>query len=146
MLAAATEFACNSHWRFFMVWRGILLLLATMVFTGCKPGGVSPAAQDKPEDQPHDQATTETEGPKLLAPGNAPAAKASFPDVITSSTAYYTGGPQQGRPADGTLAEGTPVRVISDAGSYSVVETADGIHAYVSTGAIGKDKPQLGDK
>jgi len=66
--------------------------------------------------------------------------------VITSSTAYYTGGPQQGRPADGTLAEGTPVRVIAAAGSYSVVETADGIHAYVSTGAIGKDKPQLGDK
>ena len=129
-----------------MVWRGILLLLATMVFTGCKPGGVSPATQEKPEDKSHDQSITTTEGPKLVAPGNAPAAKAGFPDVITSSTAYYTGGPQQGRPADGTLAEGTPVRVISDAGSYAVVETAEGIHAYVSTGAIGKAKPQLGDK
>jgi hypothetical protein len=129
-----------------MVWRGILLLLATMVFTGCKPGSVSPATQNKPEDKPQDQSITATEGPKLLAPGNAPTAKASFPDVLTSSTAYYTTGPQQGRPADGTLAEGTPVRVIAGAGSYSVVETADGIHAYVSTGAIGKDKPQLGDK
>ena len=134
-----------------MIWRGILLLLATVVFAGCKPAGAPPADQkptdkDKPQAHSHHQSTTETEGAQLLAPGNVPAAKASFPDVITSSTAYYTGGPQQGRPADGTLAEGTPVRVIAAAGSYSVVETADGIHAYVSTGAIGKDKPQLDDK
>ena len=148
-----------------MSWRGILLLLATVVFAGCKPAG-APSADQEPADQEstdqkptdkdkppahsqahsHHQSATETEGAQLVAPGNAPAAKASFPDVITSSTAYYTGGPQQGRPADGTLAEGTPVRVIAAAGSYSVVETADGIHAYVSTGAIGKDKPQLGDK
>jgi hypothetical protein len=129
-----------------MVWRGILLLLATIVFTGCKPGGVSPATKDKPEDKPQDQSITATEGPKLVAPGNAPAVETEFPDVITSSTAYYTDGPQQGRPPDGTLPEGTQIRVISDAGSYSVVQTADGIHAYVSTGAIGKEKVQLGDK
>jgi len=143
-----------------MIWRGILLLLATVVFAGCKPAGAPSADQESTDQKPtdkdkppahsqahsHHQSTTETEGAQLVAPGNAPAAKASFPDVITSSTAYYTGGPQQGRPADGTLAKGTPVRVIAAAGSYSVVETADGIHAYVSTGAIGKDKPQLDDK
>ena len=139
-----------------MIWRGILLLLSMVVFAGCKPA--SPPADQEPTDKDkshshdhsqahsHHQSATETEGAQLVAPGNAPAAKASFPDVITSSTAYYTGGPQQGRPADGTLAKGTPVRVIAAAGSYSVVETADGIHAYVSTGAIGKDKPQLDDK
>ena len=129
-----------------MHWRGILLFLAISFLIGCKPSGVSPTNEDKPEDKPQDQSISVTEGPKLLAPGNAPTAETSFPDVITSSTAYYTDGPQQGRPADGTLAEGTRIRVIKDAGSYSVVQTADGIHAYVSTGAIGKEKVQLGDK
>ena len=133
-----------------MHWRLALLLLATIVFTGCDPSGVSPTTKDKskdtPKDKPQDQSISATEGPKLLAPGHAPAAETSFPDVITSSTAYYTGGPQQGRPPDGTLAEGTRIRVIADAGSYSVVQTADGIHAYVSTGAIGKEKVQLGNE
>jgi len=129
-----------------MHWRLVLLLLTTGFLVGCKPSGVSPTNEDKPEDKPQDQSISATEGPKLLAPGHAPAAETSFPDVITSSTAYYTDGPQQGRPPDGTLAEGTRIRVIADAGSYSVVQTADGIHAYVSTGAIGKEKVQLGDK
>lgn len=125
-----------------MHWRLVLLLLAIGFLVGCESSGVSPT----PKDTPQDQSISATEGPKLLAPGHAPAAETSFPDVITSSTAYYRDGPQQGRPADGTLAEGTRIRVIADAGSYSVVQTADGIHAYVSTGAIGKEKVQLGNE
>ena len=124
-----------------MVGRGTLLLLAISFLTGCKPIGVSPATKDKPQVQ----SITATESSKLLPPGNTPSAETGFPDVITSSTAYYTGGPQQGRPPDGTLTASTRVRVIEDAGSYSMVETANGIHAYISTGAIGKEKVQLGN-
>ena len=129
-----------------MVWRSILLLLAIGFVVGCEPSGVSSTTKDKPEDKPQDQSITATEGLKLVPPGNAPAAGTGFPDVITSSTAYYTDGPQQGRPPDGTLVEGTRVHVIENAGSYSVVQTADGIHAYVSTEAIGEAKAQPSDK
>ena len=67
----------------------------------------------------------------------AAAAQAEYPDEIGSMTAYYTGGPQQGRPPDGQLWPGTPVKVLQDAGSYSLILTADGIEAYVATAAIG---------
>lgn len=67
----------------------------------------------------------------------AAAAQAEYPDEIGSMTAYYTGGPQQGRPPDGQLWPGTPVKVLQDAGSYSLIRTADGIEAYVATAAIG---------
>jgi hypothetical protein len=32
---------------------------------------------------------------------------------------------------------GTPVKVLQDAGSYSLIRTADGIEAYIETAAIG---------
>ena len=59
---------------------------------------------------------------------------ASFPLVITSSrVAYYVTGPQQARPPDGFWEKGARVRLVSKAGSYSMVESESGVTAYVST-------------
>ena len=115
------------HWRF--AW----LLLTIGFLVGCAQKNV-PSTNNKPEN-PSLSATGDT---KLSLSEDTLVPEVDFPSVITSNTAYYTGGPQQGRPADGTLSQGTRVRLIENAGSYSVVQTADGIHAYVSTESIGK--------
>jgi hypothetical protein len=52
--------------------------------------------------------------------------------VVTADTEYYRDGPQQARPADGVLPAGTLVRLVSDSGSYSLVETSDRMRAYVA--------------
>ena len=56
--------------------------------------------------------------------------------VLTSDTPYYSDGPQQARPPDGTLAAGTSVAVIKNQGSYTVIQTADGVVGYVSSAAL----------
>ena len=89
------------------------LLLAFLVCLGCSPSGMPEPAEE-----------------------NAAAVQNEYPDEIGSFTAYYTGGPQQGRPPDGEFEPGTRVKVLQNAGSYSVVRSADGIEAYVSTAAI----------
>ncbi len=85
------------------------------------------------------------EQPPTLQPVEQPAtAEVSFTHVITAETAYYTGGPQQGRPPDGNFLVGTKVNLAkgddgSDApttGSYTLVRSEDGIEAYVSTDAL----------
>ena len=91
------------------------LLFALLCCCGCNPAGMPEEAEEKA----------------------AAAAQAEYPVEIGSFTAYYTGGPQQGRPPDGQLEPGTPVKVLVNAGSYSLIRTADGIEAYVSTAAIG---------
>jgi hypothetical protein len=58
--------------------------------------------------------------------------------VLSAAAEYYLQGPQQASPPDGTFAAGTKVTLVRDAGSYSLVRTADGVEAYVSTGAITK--------
>lgn len=67
-----------------------------------------------------------------------PTAAANF--VIASEAEYYTTGPQQGRPADGKFAAGTKVTIVSDAGSYFLVRSADGVEAYVSAAAVKKQE------
>ena len=56
---------------------------------------------------------------------------------IIHDAEYYLTGPQQASPPDGTFSAGTPVTVVRDAGSYSLVRSTDGIEAFVSTTAIG---------
>jgi hypothetical protein len=56
--------------------------------------------------------------------------------VITSTTAYYTTSPAQGRPADGRLETGTEVYLVRNAGSYTLVKTSTGISGYVSSAAL----------
>jgi hypothetical protein len=68
-------------------------------------------------------------------------ATAAFTHVVTANTPYYTTGPQQARPPDGTFQSQTKVRVIRDAGSYCQVQSENGITAYVSAGAL-KKSPQ----
>ena len=55
---------------------------------------------------------------------------------LAAPTAYYTTGPQQGRPPDGRFAAGTKVRILRKAGSYTQVETENGMRAYVASGAL----------
>jgi len=59
-----------------------------------------------------------------------------FSHVIAAETEYYTTGPQQGRPPDGTFQAGTKVSVVENAGSYSIVESENGVRAYVATDSL----------
>ena len=56
--------------------------------------------------------------------------------LLQVETVYYTSGPQQGRPADGKLSPGTPVRVIRKEGSYTLVESEKGVVGYVAHSAL----------
>jgi len=51
---------------------------------------------------------------------------------------YYLGGPQQARPPDGKFSEGTKVKLLRSAGSYTMVQSETGIAAYVTTGCLKK--------
>ncbi len=51
---------------------------------------------------------------------------------------YYVGGPQQARPPEGAFSKGTKIRLVRDAGSYSLVQNETGITAYVTTGCLKK--------
>ena len=62
--------------------------------------------------------------------------KDKFTHVLKADTPYYSSGPQQARSPDGTFQAGTKVVLIQDAGSYSEVETEDGITGYVATDVL----------
>ncbi|MEX2120736.1 MAG: hypothetical protein WD847_14185 [Pirellulales bacterium] len=55
---------------------------------------------------------------------------------VVEETAYYTDGPQQGRPPDGQLEAGTKVELIRESGSYSLVRTEEGVEAYVAADSL----------
>lgn len=63
-------------------------------------------------------------------------AESTFTHIIVGETAYYTTGPQQGRPADGRFKEGTKVRLRRNAGSYSEVQAENGVTAFVAATAL----------
>jgi hypothetical protein len=98
------------------------LLFVLTVALGCSQGSTTPTPAAIPESNSNKQAE--------------PAPKKSFTHVVTGDSEYYVGGPQQASPPDGTFATGTKVRLIKNAGSYSIVESATGVQAYVSTDAI----------
>jgi len=62
----------------------------------------------------------------------------AFTHVVAVDTPYYTAGPQQARPPDGTFKAQTKVSLVRDAGSYCQVQAENGVTAYVSTGALKK--------
>ncbi len=62
----------------------------------------------------------------------------AFTHIIAMEAPYYTTGPQQGRPADGKFPAGTKVKLLRKAGSYSQVQTANGVVAYVASDALKK--------
>jgi hypothetical protein len=55
---------------------------------------------------------------------------------VTVDTEYYRDGPQQARPADGTLAAGTIVRLVKESGSYSLVETSNRLQVYIASDSL----------
>ena len=59
-----------------------------------------------------------------------------FTHTISLETEYYTTGPQQGRPPDGSFQIGMKIKIVEDAGSYSMVESEDGVRAYVATESL----------
>ena len=61
---------------------------------------------------------------------------ATYTHTVTVDTEYYRDGPQQARPADGTLAAGTMVRLVRESGSYSLVETSDRMQVYVASASL----------
>jgi hypothetical protein len=60
----------------------------------------------------------------------------TYTHTVTVDTEYYRDGPQQARPADGTLAAGMMVRLVSQSGSYSLVETSDRMQVYVASDSL----------
>ena len=65
-----------------------------------------------------------------------PPAATTFTHTITIDTEYYTDGPQQARPPDGTMRAGTNVTLVEEAGSYCRVKSEEGIEGYVATGSL----------
>ena len=65
-----------------------------------------------------------------------PSPSSSAAHVIQVETHYYTTGPQQGRPADGKFPSGTRIKLLKVSGNYSLVESDDGIVAYVSSDSL----------
>tara|TARA_Y100001934_G_C12104135_1_gene655374 strand:- start:24 stop:296 length:273 start_codon:yes stop_codon:yes gene_type:complete len=64
------------------------------------------------------------------------AAQGTPTHVVVQDTQYYSSGPQQARPPDGTLKAGTQVILEQETGSYVVVQTVDGIMGYIPISAI----------
>ena len=96
------------------------LSLVTLLIGCAESDSTTPTGSDKKSGQP---TTTNGNGESPLKPHS---------HVIAADTAYYTTGPQQGRPPDGTFKAGTQVNVLKNAGSYTLVRSADGIEAYVA--------------
>ena len=56
-----------------------------------------------------------------------------FNVTVRAGADYYLDGPQQARPADGSFQEPTVVRVVQDAGSYTLVESEDHLRVWVAS-------------
>jgi rhodanese-related sulfurtransferase len=108
-----------------MVVRAFVLALPLAFFFACNL--VTSAEEPDSRDQPK-QCSTE------------------FTHVVASDTPYYTTGPQQGRPADGTFKAGTKIALIRDAGSYSLVKSEDGTQGYIVSTAVVAAAPKAGEQ
>jgi len=109
-----------------MTGRILSLSLAAILVLGCSADETTPTnLQQLPATVSEEQ-----------QPSSPSKTTEQFTHVITADTVYYTTGPQQARPPDGTLKAGTKVRVVRDAGSYCRVETEDGVVGYVGTDEV----------
>jgi len=123
---------------------GILCVLISILMNGCNP--IEQANQEAERQQAVENNLKQIQNElrqaspkatnKSTAGKSAPPATSGLTHTITTETEYYTTGPQQGRPADGKLAADTAVNVVRQAGSYTLVETANGLQAYVASDAI----------
>ncbi len=89
--------------------------------------------------QEHDEIPT-----LLNSPETSTDVDGDFTHIIqTAGEQYYLNGPQQAQPPDGTFPKGTRVRLIRDAGSYSIVLSESGVTAHVTSTclkALGTEK------
>jgi hypothetical protein len=107
--------------------RPALVLGLLMGMTGCA-GTESPPAAKTEQTAPAVPTSPAVDKPQStdFAPTHA----------VVSETEYYTTGPQQGRPADGSLPAGTNVELLESSGSYSLVRAESGTEGYVSQSAL----------
>lgn len=101
--------------RILMSFSVVALLIGCSTDTAPEPSPQPPAAVSEEQ-----QAPSPSEG------------TGEFTHIITTDAEYYTTGPQQARPPDGTLEAGTKVKVVEEAGSYCRVETEDGVVGLVA--------------
>lgn len=60
--------------------------------------------------------------------------------TIMKDISYFKIGPQQASPPDGTFASGTKVTIVSQSGSYALVQTDTGIKGYVPITVLSSGK------
>ena len=108
-----------------------LLLVGLLVATGCNRAEEARRQRQKAEEQLRQVSDRlkETEQQEVSQ-------ESEFVHRITTEVEYYTGGPQQGRPADGTFAADTRVALLEEAGSYTLVRSESGVEGYVAADAV----------
>ena len=107
----------------------LIYLPLCVLCLGCRPAEQAP---NQTTTATHSQHEHELEQPIRVQTSSIP----ETTHVITSETAYYTTGPQQGRPADGNFTADPRGRLVETMGSYALVQSADGLTAYVTTDAL----------
>lgn len=60
--------------------------------------------------------------------------------TILKDISYFKIGPQQASPPDGTFASGTKVTIVTQSGSYALVQTDEGIKGYVPITVLSSKK------
>lgn len=109
------------------MWRGVeaAAVLLAFVLWGCLATGCdrSPAPRPKPQH----------------------AAPEGSSYVLTVDAEYYTSGPQQGRPPDGTWKAGTRVILLQKSDGYSLVADREGTQAYVNTESLERAQAEMND-
>jgi len=118
---------------------GIMFILISILMNGCNPIGQANREAERQQAVQDNLKQIDNELRRASATsGNKSAAQSTseFTHTITTETEYYTTGPQQGRPADGKLAADTAVNIVRQAGSYTLIETPDGVQAYVTSDAV----------
>ncbi len=133
-----------------------LFLIVAITAVGCLLSGCSetptagPAAGEKtdaentdpgpvPDGQtePEPEATNEEIPLPLPDQSNkTPSPTGSPTHVVTQQVAYYKAGPQQAIPPDGKIETGTKVRIIRNAGSYTEIQTENGVRGYISSDSL----------
>ncbi len=104
------------------MYKKIFPLLLIAALAGCSSEATTPTkTPDSPNQAEQPTATTTTN---------------TFIHIIATDTEYYTDGPQQARPPDGTLKAGTKVKVVEEAGSYCRVEAEDGIVGFIAVDVV----------
>jgi len=126
--------------------RSAVACLAIFVLAGCSetptapPAGNEESAKKELGPPPAGQTEPDVEYDSIELP-NPAAGEKSVRDLgtktLNETVDYYVGGPQQASPPDGQFPAGTEVQIVERAGSYTLVETADGVRAYVPSSAVG---------